>query len=75
VTPGRPRKAVTLPPGAEARAAHIRALREQRDVAKEKLAHDTKVFVDRCVASEIAVRDIAFLTGLTPQRISQISRS
>jgi hypothetical protein len=54
---------------------HIRALREQRDVAKEKLAHDTKVFVDRCVAAEIPVRDIAFLTGLTPQRISQISRS
>jgi len=48
-------------------AAHVRA--------QEKLAHDTKVFVDRCVAAEIPVRDIAFLTGLTPQRISQISRS
>ena len=72
--PGRPRKPVTLPPGAQERAVHIRGLREQRDAAKDKLSADTKVFVDRCVASGIPVRDIAWLIGITPQRVSQIAR-
>ena len=70
--PGRTRRAITLPAGAEERAAEVRAARARAQALKAQISAATSRYVALCRAAGIPVRDIAFLLGITPQRVSQI---
>src|SRR6476620_4519797 len=70
--PGRKRRAITLPTGAEERAAKVRAARARAQALKAQVSAATSRYVALCRAAGIPVRDIAFLLGITPQRVSQI---
>jgi len=70
--PARKRRAVTLPAGAEERAAKVRAACARARALKAQVSAATSRYVALCRAAGIPVRDIAFLLGITPQRVSQI---
>ena len=69
--PARKRRAITLPAGAEERAAKVRAARARAQALKAQSSAATSRYVALCRAAGIPVRDIAFLLGITPQRVSQ----
>ena len=58
--------------GAEERAAKVRASRARAQALKAQDSAATSRYVALCRAAGIPVRDIAFLLGITPQRVSQI---
>jgi hypothetical protein len=58
--------------GAEERAAKVRAARARAQALKAQVSAATSRYVALCRAAGITVRDIAFLLGITPQRVSQI---
>ena len=72
--PGRPRRHVDLPPEAQERAATVREARARAKTLKVQVAADTKHYVGLLREADIPVRDIAFLLGITPQRVSQIAK-
>ena len=72
--PGRPRRQVTLPPGAVEKAAGIRAAKDKAKALKGRTQAELREYVLLCRKDGISVRDIAYLLGITPQRVSQIAR-
>src|SRR4026209_1259474 len=70
--PGRTRRAVTLPAGAEERAGEGRGARSRAQALRPQVSAAPSRYVALCRAAGIPVRDIAFLLGITPQRVSQI---
>ena len=67
--PGRKRRAVTPPAGAEERAATVRAARARVEGPGQRRYQPLRCAV---TCRRYPVRDIAFLLGITPQRVSQI---
>ena len=70
--PGRKRRAITLPTGAEERAAKVRAARARAQALKAQVNAATSRYVALCRAAGIPVRASPSCWASPRQRVNQI---